>query len=49
MKEIKMMFQGHIQKFQITYECPAYIFCECREKPEARGFFTRKYIQTNSE
>jgi hypothetical protein len=47
MKAIRMMFQGEVQMFRITYECPEYIFCECLTKPEARGFYTIQYILKN--
>lgn len=47
MKEIIMRFQGRTLKFQVTYECPTYIFCECPLEPAARGFFTTGYVIAN--
>lgn len=49
MREIKMLYYGKVLTFQIVYECPDYIFCECREEPKARGFYTRKYIDANKQ
>lgn len=49
MKQIKMLFNGKIETFTIIYECDTYIFCECRENPAARGFFTSDYINKNKQ
>lgn len=49
MKEIKMIFNGKTETFQVTYECTEYIFCECRSNPAARGFFTAKYVNQNKK
>lgn len=47
MKEIKMIFQGNVETFQVTYQCPDYIFCECSTNPAGRGFFTTGYVKNN--
>lgn len=44
---IKMRFQGKLLTFQVTYQCPEYLFCECNENPAARGFFTMGYVKEN--
>lgn len=48
MKEVKleMMVTGGWKTFtfQMTFECNGYAFCECKEAPERRGFFTRQYL-----
>lgn len=49
MKKIRMMFQGNILTFRVTYECEMYMFCECDTKPEARGFFTKMYVALNKQ
>lgn len=46
-QEIKMMFQGKVETFQIMYECATYKFCECKSNPAARGFFTTSYFILN--
>lgn len=46
-RKIKMQFQGKQYTFEVYYECPSYIFCECPEYPSARGFFTSGYVQAN--
>lgn len=47
MKEITMLFNGKPIRFQVIYEEPAYIFCDSKEVPAARGFYTRAYITQN--
>lgn len=48
MKEIKMNYQGRILTFQVGAVGDVYIFCECKQEPAARGFFTNKYVQENT-
>ena len=47
MEKITMSFQGKPQKFEVTFRCKEYIFCECKQNPAARGFFTAKYEAEN--
>lgn len=49
MKQLQMLFQGAVLTFQVTYQCPDYIFCECPTKPECRGFFTTQYVSKNKQ
>jgi len=45
---IKMKFNGKELTFNVTYQCPEYVFCECPAEPSARGFFTQKYLSENT-
>ncbi len=45
---LKMNFNGAVLTFKVTYTCPEYVFCECPEKPEARGFFTNEFVKRNT-
>lgn len=49
MKQIKMLFQGKVETFRVSYECTEYIFCECDLNPSARGFFTKEYVERNKQ
>lgn len=49
MTEIKMVFNGKVEIFQITYACKEYVFCECKTNPAARGFYTEKYVTQNKQ
>jgi hypothetical protein len=49
MREIKMLFNGKTEIFQVTYECLQYVFCECKSNPSARGFFSRVYLNKNQQ
>lgn len=49
MKKIKMQLGDLVLNFIVTYEGSEYIFCECPEKPEARGFFTNQYINKHKK
>jgi hypothetical protein len=47
MEKITMMYNGKPVKFEVTFRCKEYIFCECQQNPANRGFFTAKYEAEN--
>lgn len=47
--KLKMMYNGKLETFTVTYKCPMYIFCECDSNPAARGFFTTSYVALNKK